>query len=234
MSHGDKLSQLPSDFITIATTQNSPYASIAHITRPIFGLQFHPEVTHSLRGTEILKNFAVGICGAKQDWTMHNFISQEITRIKKLVGEKGQVIGAVSGGVDSTVAAKLSKSIILFCTIGEYSAYHILVKEAIGDRFHAVLVDNGVMRLNECPEVKQKLSNLGINLTVIDASAAFLAALKGVEDPEKKRKAIGNLFIETFEQKAIEIEKAAENTPNAGKVEFFLQGTLYPVSISDQ
>jgi GMP synthase (glutamine-hydrolysing) len=110
MSHGDKLSQLPSDFCTIATTNNSPYASIAHNTRPIFGIQFHPEVTHSLRGTEILKNFAVGICGAKQTWNMSNFINQEITRVRKLVGEKGQVIGAVSGGVDSTVAAKLSKS----------------------------------------------------------------------------------------------------------------------------
>jgi GMP synthase (glutamine-hydrolysing) len=112
MSHGDKLSQLPSDFCTIGTTNNSPFASIAHKSRPIFGIQFHPEVTHSLRGTEILKNFAVGICGVKQTWTMSNFIDQEITRVRKLVGEKGRVIGAVSGGVDSTVAAKLSMSAI--------------------------------------------------------------------------------------------------------------------------
>jgi GMP synthase (glutamine-hydrolysing) len=108
MSHGDKLSQLPEGFCTIATTKNSPYAGIAHETKPIFGIQFHPEVTHTLRGTELLKNFAVGICGAQQNWNMHNFIEQEITRIRNLVGEKGQVIGAVSGGVDSTVAARLS------------------------------------------------------------------------------------------------------------------------------
>lgn len=108
MSHGDKLSQLPTGFVTIATTQNSPYASIAHETKPIFGIQFHPEVTHTPRGTELLKNFAVGICAVKQNWTMTDFLEKEVARIRKLVGS-GQVIGAVSGGVDSTVAAKLSK-----------------------------------------------------------------------------------------------------------------------------
>jgi len=108
MSHGDKLSQLPPDFCTIATTQNSPFAGIAHKSKPIFGIQFHPEVTHTPRGTDLLRNFAVNICGAKTNWTMSNFIDQEIVRIRKLVGEKGRVIGAVSGGVDSTVAAKLS------------------------------------------------------------------------------------------------------------------------------
>jgi GMP synthase (glutamine-hydrolysing) len=113
MSHGDKLSQLPTGFCTIASTQNSPYACIAHETKPIFGIQFHPEVTHTLRGTELLKNFAVDICGAKQNWTMSNFIEKEITRVRKLVGDRGQVIGAVSGGVDSTVAAKLSTFFIL-------------------------------------------------------------------------------------------------------------------------
>ncbi|KAI1338354.1 GMP synthase [Xylariaceae sp. FL0016] len=210
MSHGDKLSQLPEGFCTIATTQNSPYAGIAHQSKPIFGIQFHPEVTHSLRGTEILKNFAVGICGAQQNWNMHDFIEHEIVRIRKLVGEKGQVIGAVSGGVDSTVAARL-------------------MKEAIGDRFHAVLVDNGVMRLDECQQVKETLGkHLGINLTIADASKKFLDGLKGVDDPEKKRKFIGNTFIDIFEEEAIKIEQAAENTPNAGKVQWFLQGTLYP------
>ncbi|KJZ76819.1 GMP synthase [Hirsutella minnesotensis 3608] len=210
MSHGDKLGQLPQGFCTIATTQNSPFAGIAHESKPIYGLQFHPEVTHTLKGAHLLKNFAVGICGAKQNWTMSNFIDQEITRIRKLVGDKGQVIGAVSGGVDSTVAAKL-------------------MKEAIGDRFHAVLVDNGVMRLDECRQVKETLSeHLGINLTIADASQKFLAGLKDVVDPEKKRKFIGNTFIDIFEEEAIKIEKAAENTTNAGKVEWFLQGTLYP------
>ncbi|KAK3942548.1 GMP synthase [Diplogelasinospora grovesii] len=210
MSHGDKLGQLPDGFCTIATTQNSPYASIAHESKPIFGIQFHPEVTHTLRGTDILKNFAVGICGAQQNWKMTSFIDNEITRVRRLVGERGQVIGAVSGGVDSTVAAKL-------------------MKEAIGDRFHAVLVDNGVMRLNECQQVKETLvEHLGINLTIADASERFLSGLEGVVDPEKKRKFIGNTFIDIFEEEAIKIEKAAENTPNAGKVEWFLQGTLYP------
>ena len=106
------------------------------------------------------------------------------------------------------------------------------MKEAIGDRFHAVLVDNGLMRLNECPEVKKNLAGIGINLQVVDASATFLSGLKGIEDSEKKRAIIGNAFIDIFEQQAFEIEKAAENTPNAGKVEWFLQGTLYPVSTS--
>lgn len=210
MSHGDKLSQLPEGFTTIATTQNSPYAGIAHTTKPIFGIQFHPEVTHSIRGTEILKNFAVNICGARQNWKMSKFIDQEITRIRNLVGPTAQVIGAVSGGVDSTVAARL-------------------MKEAIGDRFHAVLVDHGVMRLDECRQVKETLQeHLGINLTIADASERFLSGLKGVEDPEKKRKFIGNTFIEVFEEEAIKIEKAAENTPHAGRVQWFLQGTLYP------
>lgn len=108
MSHGDKLSQLPTGFQIIATSGNSPFAAVAHETQPIYGVQFHPEVTHTLRGSELLRNFAVGICGARQNWSMSNFIGQEIARIRKLVGDKGQVIGAVSGGVDSTVAAKLS------------------------------------------------------------------------------------------------------------------------------
>jgi GMP synthase (glutamine-hydrolysing) len=211
MSHGDKLGALPPNFHTIATTQNSPYAGIAHESKPIYGIQFHPEVTHTPRGTQLLKNFAVGICKAKQDWTMSKFVDQEIARIRALVGEKGQVLGAVSGGVDSTVAAAL-------------------MKEAIGDRFHAVLVDNGVMRLNECEQVKKTLDEgLGINLTVVDASERFLAGLKGIhDDPEAKRKFIGNTFIEVFEAEAIKIEEAAANSPKAGKIEFFLQGTLYP------
>ncbi|CAJ2506818.1 Uu.00g080040.m01.CDS01 [Anthostomella pinea] len=210
MSHGDKLSQLPDGFCTIATTQNSPFAGIAHTEKPIYGIQFHPEVTHTPRGTALLRNFAVGICGAKPDWSMSSFCDQEIARIRKLVGDRAQVIGAVSGGVDSTVGAAL-------------------LKEAIGSRFHAVLVDNGVMRLNECQQVKETLAeHLGISLTVVDASQRFLDGLKGVVDSEKKRKFIGNTFIDIFEEEALKIEKRAENTPNAGKVEWFLQGTLYP------
>ncbi|KAI5868536.1 GMP synthase [Durotheca rogersii] len=210
MSHGDKLSALPAGFCTIASTENSPYAGIAHESDPIFGIQFHPEVSHTPHGKRLLRNFALDICGAKPNWTMSEFIGREITRIRDLVGDKSHVLGAVSGGVDSTVAAKL-------------------MKEAIGDRFHAVLVDHGLMRLNECAEVKKTLGeHLGIDLTVVDASAKFMAGLSGITDPERKRKFIGNTFIDVFEETVIEIEKTVENTANAGKIEYFLQGTLYP------
>jgi GMP synthase (glutamine-hydrolysing) len=210
MSHGDKLSRLPDDFAIIATTPNAPFAGMAHTSRPYFGIQFHPEVTHTPRGVKVLENFAVNICKARQDWTMEKFVDKEIARIQALVGAKGQVIGAVSGGVDSTVAAKL-------------------MKEAIGDRFHAVLVDNGVLRLNEAKTVHETLTNhLGINLTVVDASELFLGRLKGVTDPEKKRKIIGNTFIEVFQEKAAEIAAAAAGSSREGNIEFLLQGTLYP------
>ncbi|KAK5117271.1 GMP synthase (glutamine-hydrolyzing) [Meristemomyces frigidus] len=210
MSHGDKLSRMPDGFRTIATSANSPYAGIAHEEKHIYGIQFHPEVTHTPRGVEVIRNFAVGICGAKQGWTMEAFKDKEVARIRKLVGEKGQVIGAVSGGVDSTVAAKL-------------------MQEAVGGRFHAVMVDNGVLRKDEAKQVKETLTRgLGVNLTVVDASDRFLDLLEGVSDPEKKRKIIGNTFIEIFEEEAKRIAKEAELTPHAGPVEWFLQGTLYP------
>lgn len=141
---------------------------------------------------------------------MEKFVDKEIERIRALVGEKGQVIGAVSGGVDSTVAAKL-------------------MHEAIGNRFHAVLVDNGVMRLNEAQQVQETLQKgLGINLTVVDASEKFLGRLKGVTEPEKKRKIIGNTFIEVFQDTAKEITAAASGSAEAGPIEWLLQGTLYP------
>ncbi|KAI9886121.1 MAG: GMP synthase (glutamine-hydrolyzing) [Watsoniomyces obsoletus] len=210
MSHGDKLSNLPPSFHTIASTANAPFAGIAHDTRPFYGIQFHPEVTHTPKGVRILENFAVHICGAKQTWSMDAFVDQEIARIRKTVGDKGQVIGAVSGGVDSTVAARL-------------------MTEAIGDRFHAVLVDNGLMRLNECQIVQQTLEkHLGINLTVVDASERFLGQLKGVSDPETKRKIIGNTFIEVFQETAKELAAAAAGSPKEGDIEWLLQGTLYP------
>ncbi|CDK27917.1 unnamed protein product [Kuraishia capsulata CBS 1993] len=205
MSHGDKLSALPTGFTTVATSDNSPYAAIAHESEKIYGIQFHPEVTHTAKGTQLLKNFAVTICGAAQNWTMENFIDTEIKRIRALVGPTAEVIGAVSGGVDSTVAAKL-------------------MKEAIGERFHAIYVDNGVMRKNETVTVKKTLDEgLGINLTVVDAGDEFLGKLKGVTDPEKKRKIIGNTFIEVFEKVAEGIKPK-----DGSEVEFLLQGTLYP------
>ncbi|OPB46597.1 GMP synthase [glutamine-hydrolyzing] [Trichoderma guizhouense] len=210
MSHFDKLVRLPEGFAVVAKTANSEFAGIAHQTKPIFGVQFHPELEHTPRGKELLRNFSVDICGAQPNWEMSDFIEQEITRIRKLVGDKAQVIGAVSGGVDSTVAAKL-------------------MTEAIGDRFHAVHIDNGLMRHDESNQVKLRLKeHLGINLTVINGTDLFLERLQGVTEPEKKRKIIGETFIDLFEEEAIRIEKEAENTPNAGKVSWFLQGTLYP------
>ena len=205
MSHGDKLSALPPDFVTIAITPNAPFAAISHKTKPIFAIQFHPEVTHTDHGKSIIGNFAINVCNAAQSWNMESFVDKEIERIRQLVGPTGEVIGAVSGGVDSTVAAKL-------------------LNEAIGTRFHAILVDNGVMRLNECELVQKTLQkHLGINLTVVDAAEKFLTRLEGVEDPEKKRKIIGNTFIEVFEEEAERIVKG-----NDRKIDFLLQGTLYP------
>ncbi|KAK9465870.1 hypothetical protein V1512DRAFT_264911 [Lipomyces arxii] len=205
MSHGDKLSELPEHFKVIATTNNAPFAAIVHDELPIYGIQFHPEVTHTRGGKVLFHNFAIEVCKCEQNWTMENFIDTEIERIRALVGPEGEVIGAVSGGVDSTVAAKL-------------------LNDAIGDRFHAIFVDNGVMRLNEAQQVHATLTEgLGINLKVVDASELFLSKLKGVTDPEKKRKIIGNTFIEIFEEESAKLDKAS-----GGKIEYLLQGTLYP------
>ncbi|KAL2058316.1 hypothetical protein ABVK25_001042 [Lepraria finkii] len=210
MSHGDKLSHLPASFSIIADTPNAPFAGIVHGTKPYYGIQFHPEVSHTPKGIELLRNFAVDICMVRQHWTMEEFVGKEISRIRTLVGEKGQVIGAVSGGVDSTVAAKL-------------------MHEAIGGRFHAVLVDNGLLRQDEAKIVHKTLTNhFGIQLTVVDASQRFLGELKGVTDPEQKRKTIGRNFIDVFQEEAHKLEKAAANSPNAGDIEWLLQGTLYP------
>lgn len=220
MSHSDIVRQLPSGFVKIATTPSAPFAAIAHHAQKYYGIQFHPEVTHSPRGKEIFDRFTA-ICGVKRDWKMSTFIDKEIARIRKICGTHGRVIGAVSGGVDSSVAAKL-------------------MHEAIGDRFHAIMVDNGVLRQNEAVQVHKMLNeDLGVNLTVVDASDLFLERLKDVEDPEQKRKIIGNTFINVFEKKAAELEaeaekdfeaaKAAGQTSEAkGKIEWLLQGTLYP------
>ncbi|EPQ52894.1 hypothetical protein GLOTRDRAFT_131817 [Gloeophyllum trabeum ATCC 11539] len=217
MSHGDQLSEMPTDFHIIGRTQTAPYAAIAHNSKPFYGIQFHPEVSHSPRGKEVIGRFVLNICGCKSNWTMEEFIGKEIARIREICGPKGRVIGAVSGGVDSSVAAKL-------------------MHEAIGDRFHAIMVDNGVLRLNEAAQVHEMLTEkLGVNLTVVDASELFLSRLKDVEDPEQKRKIIGNTFINVFEEQAAKIEAAAEKeeelAPSGerkGKIEWLLQGTLYP------
>ncbi|CDS02775.1 hypothetical protein LRAMOSA00179 [Lichtheimia ramosa] len=205
MSHGDQVSAIAPGFKVIANTSTAPFAAVCHEEKHFFGIQFHPEVTHTVDGTTILKNFVIGICDCNASWTMDSFVDKEIERIRNIVGPTGRVVGAVSGGVDSTVAAKL-------------------MHEAIGDRFHAILVDNGVMRLNECQNVKKMLGDkMGINIKVSDASDLFLDRLKGVTDPEKKRKIIGNTFIEVFEAEAALIDKEC-----GGQIEYLLQGTLYP------
>ncbi|KAJ7610150.1 GMP synthase [Roridomyces roridus] len=209
MSHGDQLSKPPADFHVIGYTATAPYAALAHNSKPFYGIQFHPEVTHSPRGKEVIGRFILNICGCKTHWTMEEFIGKEIARIREICGPAGRVIGAVSGGVDSTVAAKL-------------------MHEAIGDRFHAIMVDNGVLRLNEAKQVHEMLNtNLGVNLSVVDASDLFLSRLEDIEDPEQKRKIIGNTFINVFEDEAAKIE-ASEESKGKGRVEWLLQGTLYP------
>ncbi|KAI8089865.1 uncharacterized protein BX664DRAFT_386280 [Halteromyces radiatus] len=210
MSHGDQVSAAAPGFTTIAETRTAPFAAVAHEEKPFFGIQFHPEVTHTVDGQKLLHNFVIDICQCEASWTMESFVDKEIERIRNVVGPIDHVIGAVSGGVDSTVAARL-------------------MHEAIGTRFHAVLVDNGVMRLNECANVKKMLGDkMGINIKVADASDLFLGRLKGVTDPEQKRKIIGNTFIHVFEDEAALIEKELEQQQSEGKIKYLLQGTLYP------
>jgi len=199
MSHGDSLSKMPQGFNKIATTSNSPFAAIADPKRQIYGVQFHPEVKHTIQGKDILKNFVFGVCSAKADWTMHNFIEDELKRIKLTVG-KGKVLCGLSGGVDSSVAA-------------------VLVHKAVGKQLTCVFVDNGVLRSGEKERVKKifgrKFKN---NLIVADASSRFLNKLAGVVDPERKRKIIGHEFIAVFDDEAKKLKK----------VDFLAQGTLYP------
>ncbi|KAJ3069308.1 GMP synthase (glutamine-hydrolyzing) [Podochytrium sp. JEL0797] len=210
MSHGDSLSAAPTGFRVVAKTASAPFVAIENVEKRIYGIQFHPEVTHTPEGSMLIKNFVSGICGIKSGgWSMDTFIDTEIARIRTIVGPDAEVIGAVSGGVDSTVAAKL-------------------LNMAIGDRFHAIMVDNGVMRLNECRDASKELRDkLGINLTVVDAADLFLGKLKGVTDPEQKRKIIGNTFIEVFEAEAAKLDAKVASTTGR-KIEYLLQGTLYP------
>lgn len=199
MSHADKVVKLPQGFEVLARSFNAPYAAVRNKEKKIWGVQFHPEVSHTLLGKEILKNFAVRICGCKQDWTMGNFLMEEIVKIRQTVGNK-KAICALSGGVDSSVAA-------------------VLVHNAIGDNLTCIFVDNGLLRKGEREQVEKTFrDNFHIPLIVVDARERFLNALKGITDPEKKRKIIGNLFIEVFEEEAKKLKD----------VEFLVQGTLYP------
>ena len=199
MSHTDRITKLPAGFKKIAESSDCPYAAFANEEKKIYGVQFHPEVNHTQYGAQILHNFLYEICGAVGDWTMHNFVSNQITALREKIGDK-KVLCAMSGGVDSAVAATL-------------------IHKAVGDRLTCVFVDHGLLRKYEADEVMSVFKDgLKMNLIKADAGAAFLKKLKGVSDPEKKRKIIGEEFIRTFEVEAKKI----------GKVDFLVQGTIYP------
>lgn len=198
-SHGDSLAKLPKGFRVLAKTENSSYAAIEDSKRKFFGLQFHPEVEHSEKGNIVIKNFLTKACGCKGDWDMGDFLKASIDQIRKVVGKERVILG-LSGGVDSSVAAAL-------------------IDRAIGDQLTCIFVDNGLLRLNEREQVKTLFKNhIPGKLRVAKAGSLFLRKLKGVKDPEKKRKIIGKTFIEVFDQ---EVSKL-------GKIDFLAQGTLYP------
>ncbi|MDP3237130.1 MAG: glutamine-hydrolyzing GMP synthase [Myxococcales bacterium] len=199
MSHGDRVEQLPPHFVAIGQTSSAPFAAAAHESKPIYGLQFHPEVVHTAQGREMLQSFLFTDCKCKGDWTMKSFIEESIAEIRKKVGD-GRVICGLSGGVDSSVAA-------------------LLLHKAIGDKLQCIFVDNGLLRRGEREQVEALfVGRFHVPLKTIDARARFLDKLKGVSDPEAKRKAIGYEFIAVFEETAKEFTDA----------KFLAQGTLYP------
>src|SRR6476469_8200071 len=201
MSHSDSISQLPVNFEILATTESIPVAAFklkTHDTRPVYGLQFHPEVYHSTQGKQILKNFLVNVCHCSQDWTPASFVQETVEQLKLQIGN-AHVIMALSGGVDSSVAATL-------------------ISHAIGDRLHGIFVDNGVLRKDEFEQVLNTYKTIGLNVTGIDARQLFYSELKGQTDPEAKRKTIGRMFIEVFQQEAAKVPG----------VQFLGQGTIYP------
>ena len=201
MSHGDHVEELPVGFELLASSVGAPIAAMQDKKKRLFAVQFHPEVVHTPKGTEILSNFINKICGLEKSWTSAGFVESAIEKMRTTVSGTDQVICALSGGVDSTVAA-------------------VIAHKALGDRLHCIFVDNGLLRKNEAKEVMDRLGPAGLNLPVqmVDASERFLGELAGVSDPEKKRKIIGRVFIEVFED-------ATKRIPN---VTHLLQGTLYP------
>lgn len=199
MSHGDAISGLPPDFYVTASTDNTDFSAVANPYRKLYGLQFHPEVHHTPKGKQMLKNFLVKICGCKQNWTMKAFARDAISEIRESVDDKKVILG-LSGGVDSSVTA-------------------LLIHKAIGKSLTCIFVDNGLLRLNEGERLKKLLKqHLDINIRFVNARKQFISALSGVADPEKKRKIIGKIFMDVFEAEAKKIDGA----------EFLAQGTLYP------
>lgn len=201
MSHSDSISHLPENFEKLATTENIPIAAFkknTFNTNPLYGLQFHPEVYHSTEGKIIIKNFLVEICGCKQNWTPASFVQETIEALKQQIGD-AHVIMALSGGVDSTVAA-------------------MLISKAIGNKLHGIFVDNGLLRKNEFEQVLKTYQQLQLNVKGIDAKQLFYEQLKDKTDPEQKRKTIGKLFIDVFQKEAQKMSEA----------KFLGQGTIYP------
>jgi GMP synthase (glutamine-hydrolysing) len=199
MSHGDRVTALPDGFKTIASTENAPIAGMADESRQFYGVQFHPEVTHTRQGSRIIARFVHDICGCEERWTPKNIIEHSMTRVRSMVGQDG-VLLALSGGVDSAVVGAL-------------------LHQAIGDQLTCIFVDHGLLRLNEGDQVMTALGqHMGVKVIRVDAEERFLAALKGVEDPERKRKIIGNLFIEVFDEEAAKLDG----------VNWLAQGTIYP------
>ncbi|TAL64153.1 MAG: glutamine-hydrolyzing GMP synthase, partial [Legionella sp.] len=199
MSHGDKVTQMPLGFEVICTTNNAPIAGMADISRHFYGLQFHPEVTHTPQGLNILRRFVINICRAESAWTPEHIIQESIAKIKKEVGSAKVLLG-LSGGVDSSVVAAL-------------------LHQAIGDQLVCVFVDTGLLRLHEAEQVQAMFGeHLGIHLITVNAADKFFQALKGISCPEEKRKTIGRLFIEVFDEEAQKIKE----------VTWLAQGTIYP------
>lgn len=208
-SHGDKVTKLPRGFRAVAKTDNSPYAAIEHAKKQFYGLQFHPEVAHTPRGKELIQNFIYKICGCNMDWTMGSFIEEACQTIREQVGDDHVLLG-LSGGVDSSVAAAL-------------------LHRAIGDQLTCVFVNNGLLRSREAETVRRVFGeNFHMKLKYVDASAQFLTKLKGVTDPERKRKIIGHEFIRVFDAAVKELTLKRKSKAKAPQFRWLAQGTLYP------
>lgn len=212
MSHGDSVMEIPG-FYVLGSSENSPFAAVKHKDKPIYGVQFHPEVHHTPQGAEMFRNFAVDICGCKPNWTMDNIVETSVQEIRDKVGDS-QVIGGISGGVDSAVAATLT---------------HM----AVGDKAVFVVVDNGLLRKDEAKEIMESFKGMDMNINIVYAEREFLSALEDVDDPEKKRSIIGNTFIKVFNREAKKRGVDLDGEVYGGKVirkpnGYLMQGTLWP------